>query len=93
VPRRTVSRRRPELEPIGAVLRRFREERRPPLTQMKLGELADYDFNYLGGMERGERNFSVLALKRVLTALGKSWEEFGQAVDHEIAARRRRSHG
>jgi transcriptional regulator with XRE-family HTH domain len=66
---------------VGEVLRSKREER--GLTQEELGFAGNLHRNYVGSVERGERNISVEALGRWLAALHFRWEEFGQAVDRK----------
>lgn len=48
-------------------LRRFRENL--GITQEQLGEAADFDRSYIGGVERGERNPSLDAILRLASAL------------------------
>lgn len=52
---------------VGATIRFLREQQR--LSQEQLASLADLDRTYIGGVERGERNISVLNLCRVARAL------------------------
>jgi transcriptional regulator with XRE-family HTH domain len=61
------------------VLRSFREERE--LSQEDLGFDAKLHRNYVGGVERGERNPSFESLARWLAALNVSWAELGEALD------------
>ena len=70
------------------MLRAYREGR--GLTQMELGEATGRDFNYIGGVERGERNFSISVLLEILDALGHTLVEFGQAAERERARFARR---
>lgn len=58
------------LQEFGSRVRVERERRR--LTQKELGELADLDRTYIGGVERGERNVCLLTLLRIARALGMS---------------------
>lgn len=53
---------------VGKNVRRLRQER--GLTQEQLAFDADIDLTYLGGIERGRRNPSVLVIARVATSLG-----------------------
>jgi len=39
------------------------------LTQQNLADTSDLDYRYIGALERGERNFSVDTLEKVLAAL------------------------
>jgi transcriptional regulator with XRE-family HTH domain len=65
------------------VLRRFREKR--GLSQEDLGFAADLHRNYVGGVDRGERNPSYESLSRWLAAVRVSWKEFGETLDRQIA--------
>lgn len=58
----------PELLPLGRELRRLRLEQK--LTQEELAERSGLHHNYIGGIERGERNVGIRALLRVARGLG-----------------------
>ncbi|MEG6589304.1 helix-turn-helix transcriptional regulator [Paenibacillus barengoltzii] len=45
------------------------------LTQQNLADLSGLDYRYIGAIERGERNFSIDTLEKVLTALKISLNE------------------
>jgi transcriptional regulator with XRE-family HTH domain len=53
---------------VGDNVRRFRQER--GLTQEQLGFEAEIDLTYVGGIERGRRNPSLMVMVRLADALG-----------------------
>jgi transcriptional regulator with XRE-family HTH domain len=55
---------------VGKNVRRIRQQRR--MTQEKLAFEADLDLTYIGGIERGRRNPSLLAMARIAEALSVS---------------------
>jgi transcriptional regulator with XRE-family HTH domain len=54
---------------VGGNVRRLRTEAK--LTQEQLAFAAEIDLTYVGGIERGTRNPSVLVLARIAAALGR----------------------
>ncbi|MBD2862482.1 helix-turn-helix domain-containing protein [Paenibacillus oceani] len=52
---------------VGERIRAIRKAR--GLTQQQLAERSNLDDAYIGSMERGERNFSVDTLEKVISAL------------------------
>jgi transcriptional regulator with XRE-family HTH domain len=52
------------------------------LTQQQLAELSGLDDAYIGSVERGERNFSIDTLEKVLTALNVSISELMFSEEH-----------
>lgn len=52
---------------IGQRVRDLRKQRN--LSQEQLGELAGFHFSYIGGLERGQKNISLLNLDKVAQAL------------------------
>ena len=52
---------------FGKHVRKLRLDRR--LSQEKLAELADLHRNYVGGVERGERNIAIINIVRLARAL------------------------
>jgi transcriptional regulator with XRE-family HTH domain len=55
---------------FGRRVRQLRLERQ--LSQEKLAELADLHRNYVGGVERGERNVSLLNIVKLAHGLNVS---------------------
>lgn len=53
---------------VGGNVRRFRQQAQ--LTQEQLAFAAEIDLTYVGGIERGKRNPSILVLARIAKALG-----------------------
>lgn len=53
---------------VGANVRRLRQER--GMTQEQLAFEAKIDLTYLGGIERGRRNPSLMVLVRIAASLG-----------------------
>jgi transcriptional regulator with XRE-family HTH domain len=51
-------------------------------TQQKLADIASLDYRYIGALERGERNFSIDTLEKVLTALNVSISELMFSKEH-----------
>jgi transcriptional regulator with XRE-family HTH domain len=49
-------------------VRRYRQQRK--LTQEQLAFEAEIDLTYMGGIERGKRNPSLLVMARIADALG-----------------------
>lgn len=57
-----------ELIKLGQLIRYKRKTR--GLTQTELAELSNVDRNYIGMLERGERNPSYLSLQKIAGGLG-----------------------
>lgn len=64
---------------LGDQLRFLRKEKR--WSQDKLAELSGLHTNYIGQIERGEKNLTIETLYKVTTALGISLEELFQSID------------
>lgn len=57
-------------ERFGQRLRKLRTQQ--GVSQEKLAELADLHRTYVSGVERGERNISLVNIERLAKALGVS---------------------
>ena len=55
---------------IGLNVRRFREKR--GLTQERFAELSGFSQQYISGLERGQRNPTIITLYELSVALGVS---------------------
>jgi len=53
---------------VAKNVRKLRQQRK--LTQEQLAFAAKIDLTYLGGIERGKRNPSLLVMARIASALG-----------------------
>jgi transcriptional regulator with XRE-family HTH domain len=65
--------------PFGSVLRRLRLERN--YTIEEAAKRAQVTANYLGDVERGQRNPTMKVVARILAGLRVSWVEFAQLLD------------
>ncbi|MGA2322272.1 MAG: helix-turn-helix transcriptional regulator [Sedimentisphaerales bacterium] len=55
------------LKKVGLSIRQARQKK--GLSQEALALAADLDRSYIGGVERGERNISIINLKKIADAL------------------------
>lgn len=58
---------------VGERIRSLREQRK--WSQMKLGELAELHYTYIGRIERGENNVTMKSIEKVAAALDVPFEE------------------
>lgn len=65
--------------PFGAVLRRLRTAR--GYTIEEAAKRGGITANYLGDVERAQRNPTLKVVARILAGLGVTWTEFAQLVD------------
>jgi XRE family transcriptional regulator, regulator of sulfur utilization len=65
--------------PFGSVLRRLRQER--DFTIEEAAKRAQVTANYLGDVERGQRNPTMKVVARILAGLRVSWAEFARLLD------------
>jgi transcriptional regulator with XRE-family HTH domain len=56
------------LKIIGERIRKSRKQ--VGISQEQLADIASLDRTYIGGIERGERNITILNLKKVADAIG-----------------------
>jgi transcriptional regulator with XRE-family HTH domain len=67
-----------ELETLGTNVRLCRKQR--GISQEKLAELACLHRTYIGGIERGERNVSLINIVKIARALGVPPERLLQGI-------------
>ena len=65
--------------PYGAALRRLRQDR--DLTIEEAARRAGVTANYLGDVERGQRNPTIRVVGRVLVGLPATWRDFAQVLE------------
>jgi transcriptional regulator with XRE-family HTH domain len=73
-------------EDIGVRLRRMRKE--AEISQEMLAERAGLHRNYVGSVERGERDVSVTVLAALVTALDSTLAEFFSAYTRSFKRHR-----
>ena len=74
-----MSDRDPILRKFGQNVRRKREAYR--ISQESLAEIADLDRTYVGGIERGERNPTIISAVRIAKALRVCLDELCEEID------------
>ena len=69
----------PVLKKLGRAIQRHRKARR--LSQEKLAERAGLHRTYIGGIERGLRNITIMKLHQVAQALDVTLADLVQGID------------
>lgn len=69
-----MSNKNPTLIEIGRRIKIYRKKIR--MSQENLAEECELDRSYLGSVERGERNVTILTLERIIKVLGVTYKEF-----------------
>lgn len=64
---------------VGERIRRLRKNK--GLTQEQLAELSGLHTNYVGQVERGEKNLTVETLEKIVRGLGVTLEELFRYLD------------
>ena len=67
---------------FGKAMRKFRIS--AGLSQEKLAELADVHRTYVGDVERGERNISVVNMVKVADALGMKLSDVVREMERSL---------
>jgi len=70
----------PVLSGLGAVIRAARSEL--GLSQEALAVDAELDRSYVGGIERGEHNLTLINLQKIAAALGSKPSQLLEAAGH-----------
>jgi transcriptional regulator with XRE-family HTH domain len=68
-----------ELIQFGSNVRKLREAR--DWTQEQLAEKADLDQTYISGIERGERNLTILSVAKLAAALKTTSADLCRGID------------
>lgn len=71
--------REPVLTKLGRNIRKRREDK--DLSQEDLALKADLDRTYIGGVERGERNVTILSALRIAKALDTTVSELSKGIE------------
>jgi transcriptional regulator with XRE-family HTH domain len=71
--------REPILKRFGQNVRKRREARE--ISQEALAEIADLDRTYIGGVERGERNATLVTTLRIAKALKTTVADLCEGID------------
>ncbi len=66
---------------IGAKLAYIRKSKK--ISQIRLAEMTDMNFNYIGQIERGEKNASIESIDKIASALGISLSKLFEFLGSE----------
>lgn len=69
----------PSLTTLGRNIRKLRESH--DLSQEDLADKADLDRTYIGSVERGERNVTILSAVKIAQALKTNVSELCRGID------------
>lgn len=64
---------------VGQRLRAFRQQKK--MTQEELAEKADLHPTYIGQVERGEKNLTLVSLEKILIALDISFTDLFEHIE------------
>jgi transcriptional regulator with XRE-family HTH domain len=67
---------------LGKRIRNLRKQK--GLSQEELGWKSELHFTYIGAVERGERNCSIITLKKIAKGLEIDIKDFFDSPDHKI---------
>lgn len=67
-----------ELEPLGQVIRTYRQA--AGYTQEEFAYESHLDRGFVGAVERAERNVGFRKIRQLLVGLGIDWRDFGAAL-------------
>ncbi|SEB20876.1 helix-turn-helix domain-containing protein [Paenibacillus sp. 276b] len=74
---------------VGERIRAIRKAK--GLTQQQLAELSGLDDAYVGSLERGERNFSIDTLEKIVVALNVPVQDLIMSIDNDKESMLRRN--
>jgi len=66
---------------FGSSVRKHRKAK--GYSQEAFADICDIDRSYMGGVERGERNLTLLNIERIIAALEIKPSEFFKALDEK----------
>lgn len=67
------------MQDVGRKLRIYRQKRK--MTQEELAEKAELHYTYIGQVERGEKNLTLVSLEKILNALEISFSELFDDIE------------